>query len=117
LPITVELPKQLGIDPGVVKEQTGAVGDYFASLMAQSFSRDAESAMLLAGLSELKPGGGKAKQREAPAERGRQWMFGLKSKVGPIKHSYLLFTPEDYEKDPNKKWPVILFLHGSGERG
>ncbi len=30
---------------------------------------------------------------------------------------YLLYLPEDYDKDPNKKWPMILFLHGAGERG
>lgn len=30
---------------------------------------------------------------------------------------YLLFLPEDYEKQPGKKWPMILFLHGAGERG
>ncbi|WP_432666657.1 prolyl oligopeptidase family serine peptidase [Wukongibacter baidiensis] len=28
---------------------------------------------------------------------------------------YLLYLPEDYSD--NKKWPLILFLHGMGERG
>ncbi|MBN1384144.1 MAG: discoidin domain-containing protein [Elusimicrobia bacterium] len=31
--------------------------------------------------------------------------------------NYLLFTPENYSKDKDKKWPLILFLHGAGERG
>jgi predicted peptidase len=31
--------------------------------------------------------------------------------------SYLLYLPVDYGKDPQQKWPLILFLHGSGERG
>lgn len=30
-------------------------------------------------------------------------------------HKYGLFVPKDYS--PEKKWPVILFLHGAGERG
>jgi predicted peptidase len=30
---------------------------------------------------------------------------------------YLLYLPPDYNKDAAKKWPLILFLHGSGERG
>jgi predicted peptidase len=30
---------------------------------------------------------------------------------------YLLYLPEDYDRDPGKDWPLILFLHGSGERG
>ena len=29
---------------------------------------------------------------------------------------YLVYLPPDY-KDDNKKWPLVLFLHGSGERG
>ncbi|MBD0259274.1 MAG: prolyl oligopeptidase family serine peptidase [Cytophagales bacterium] len=31
--------------------------------------------------------------------------------------SYLLFLPEDYEADAARQWPLILFLHGAGERG
>jgi predicted peptidase len=34
-----------------------------------------------------------------------------------IKLDYLLYLPEDYGKEQNKKWPLILFLHGAGERG
>ena len=30
-------------------------------------------------------------------------------------HSYAIFVPESYSAD--KKWPVVLFLHGAGERG
>jgi len=30
---------------------------------------------------------------------------------------YLLFLPEDYDKSPQKRWPLILFLHGAGQRG
>lgn len=33
-----------------------------------------------------------------------------------VKLNYLLFLPEGYDKD-DKKWPLILFLHGSGESG
>jgi predicted peptidase len=30
---------------------------------------------------------------------------------------YLLYLPADYNRDPQKKWPLILYLHGSGECG
>jgi len=33
----------------------------------------------------------------------------------PVKMKYLLSLPEGYEKQ--KKWPLVLFLHGAGERG
>ena len=35
----------------------------------------------------------------------------------PAKSSYLLFLPEGYEARGKKQWPLILFLHGAGERG
>lgn len=34
-----------------------------------------------------------------------------------LKINYLLSLPEDYGKNPLRKWPLIVFLHGSGERG
>jgi predicted peptidase len=30
---------------------------------------------------------------------------------------YLLFLPEGYDASSKKHWPLILFLHGAGERG
>jgi predicted peptidase len=32
-----------------------------------------------------------------------------------VQMSYLLYLPKDYEK--RESWPLLLFLHGSGERG
>jgi predicted peptidase len=31
--------------------------------------------------------------------------------------NFLFYLPESYGKNPKKKWPLILFLHGMGERG
>jgi len=33
------------------------------------------------------------------------------------KIDYLLYLPKDYSSKSDRKWPLILFLHGSGERG
>src|SRR5688572_8252365 len=33
------------------------------------------------------------------------------------KLQYLLFTPQGYAEDKRKKWPLMIFLHGAGERG
>lgn len=30
---------------------------------------------------------------------------------------YLLYLPSDYKADAGPKWPLVLFLHGAGERG
>jgi predicted peptidase len=36
-------------------------------------------------------------------------------KTGKIQ--YLLFLPAKYHAQPERRWPLILFLHGAGERG
>lgn len=30
---------------------------------------------------------------------------------------YLLYLPRDYQEDAAQRWPLLLFLHGAGERG
>src|ERR1051326_2897533 len=35
--------------------------------------------------------------------------------IGATKVPYVVYVPRDY--DASRSWPVILFLHGSGERG
>lgn len=34
-----------------------------------------------------------------------------------VRLDYLLFLPQGYGDDPAQEWPMILFLHGMGERG
>ena len=31
--------------------------------------------------------------------------------------NHLVYLPPGYAKDPDKKWPLMIFLHGAGERG
>jgi predicted peptidase len=37
--------------------------------------------------------------------------------VKPVRLRYLLWLPDGYEAEEAKTWPLILFLHGRGERG
>ena len=34
-----------------------------------------------------------------------------------VAYKYLQFLPASYDHDSSKEWPLILFLHGAGERG
>lgn len=34
-----------------------------------------------------------------------------------VGYRYLLSLPEGYDVDTTKKWPLVVFLHGAGERG
>ena len=49
--------------------------------------------------------------QESPGKQ-RECIFEQTARLG-----YLLFLPRGYGTDPEEKWPLILFLHGVGERG
>src|ERR1041385_5886141 len=34
-----------------------------------------------------------------------------------VRCKYLLFVPDGYVQQKKKRWPLILFLHGAGQRG
>ncbi len=34
-----------------------------------------------------------------------------------VAYRYLLYLPKAYASDATRRWPLLLFLHGSGERG
>lgn len=52
---------------------------------------------------------------DAP-EAGKQQPETFEKQV-TVKLDYLAYVPKDYDKDKDKKWPLIVFLHGAGERG
>jgi predicted peptidase len=51
----------------------------------------------------------------AEARRTETGFLDRKVSLAGMEYKYQVFVPEDWTK--NKKWPVILFLHGAGERG
>jgi predicted peptidase len=58
------------------------------------------------------PVGARAQQ---PGEQKAQTF--TKQVVKTYSYKYLLYLPADYGKDTTKRWPLMLFLHGSGESG
>ena len=53
-------------------------------------------------------------QAQSPAQTHEDYTAEVTLKVH---YPYLLSLPEGYAADPQKKWPLIVFLHGAGERG
>jgi predicted peptidase len=49
-----------------------------------------------------------------PAQMAKQFQF---TRTDSFKVNYLLFLPKAYDAKAEKRWPLILFLHGAGERG
>lgn len=55
-----------------------------------------------------------AKMGKAGEQSSQVFSKKIKKKV---ECQYLLYLPADYEKDAKKEWPLMMFLHGAGERG
>lgn len=49
-----------------------------------------------------------------PIQAPREFEF-RKLKQATVR--YLLFLPKGYDQSQDKRWPLMLFLHGAGERG
>jgi len=47
-------------------------------------------------------------------QRKLKFQSRISRKVG---YKYLLRLPQDYKPTDKKRWPLLLFLHGAGERG
>jgi acetyl esterase/lipase len=58
--------------------------------------------------------GTKGHRELPPQETGflNRWI-----QVGTASYRYQVYLPEEWRRDDHKLWPVILFLHGRGERG
>lgn len=48
----------------------------------------------------------------------RQSVCVFQSEVtNTVKFDYLVYRPAGYDRENDTKWPLLLFLHGAGERG
>jgi predicted peptidase len=55
-----------------------------------------------------------ARGEDQPNQTPQKFATDVSKKVST---EYLLFLPKGYEQEQSKKWPLIVFLHGAGERG
>src|SRR6266478_9624967 len=68
-------------------------------------------ALTLSACTATKP---ESSSNPPPVQMARQLKL---KKMQAIELNYLLFLPKGYEAKSEKRWPLILFLHGAGERG
>ncbi|MCH8527326.1 MAG: prolyl oligopeptidase family serine peptidase [Kiritimatiellae bacterium] len=112
----LNLPDELGISPDVLAEQTRETGEFLKHAFRRTY-QDGAMAVFLAGLSEMNAGD-TVTSRNGYWERNTRWWRQLKRTIGDVKpYEYMIHVPAGYEEDENQTWPLILFLHGAGERG
>jgi predicted esterase len=116
LDLHTDLPPQLGIDPQVVKEHQPALAEHLTERFVDGFGAEPDAALLLAALAESKPGEGRFAGMNSIWARDQRWWQPIKRKLGRDKYQYLIDVPEKYDQF-TANIPLILFLHGSGERG
>src|ERR1700757_1389934 len=58
--------------------------------------------------------GTKDSHKYPPQETG---FLNRRIQIGTNWYRYQVYVPEDWHRDERKLWPIILFLHGRGERG
>lgn len=56
-------------------------------------------------------------QKESPRSEEELLRVPFTSTLDGQEKDYFLYLPKGFRDDPNKKWPVMMFLHGNGERG
>lgn len=111
------LPPGLGIAPDVARNQQASIGDCCKWLFADGLGKPGVGAVLLAGLYETSPTAPPAVRRTDVWSRDQNWWYGLKKKQGLVNTRYLTDLPPGYAAEPARRWPLVLFLHGAGERG
>lgn len=112
-----KLPDELGIDAETAGAQSRWMAQQLGQLIGESFTKSPMAAVLFAGLSEMN-GQPAAPLRLSPVARDQQWWYAMKRKLNlPTSYRHVVVKPRGYDEDPAKRWPLLVFLHGSGERG
>src|SRR5688500_8899073 len=72
--------------------------------------------LLIAPLTACASAGSRMPDQQIPASPGMQVQSMDRRVVRDVRGQYQLFLPQGYGSRA-ERWPLILFLHGGGERG
>ena len=117
------LPDGLGVDKRLFADDPGgALGGEFRWFLREQMDKDGLFANLFAGLAEMPEDAASGARPLRPSERvearRRAYIFNLKRAVGENpEYPFLAWTPNDYDKEPERRWPLVVYLHGAGDRG
>jgi acetyl esterase/lipase len=116
--VSAQLPPDTGVDPAVMARQSRQIGEMVKIGFAGEGEVSSHLSILLAGLSETSPDEPPAAVRSSTVARNTKWWFDLRKRIGlEQKYPYLTDFPPGYDKDPNKRWPLIIYLHGGNQNG
>ncbi len=56
-------------------------------------------------------------KKEVPKSEEQLLRISYTSKTDNAERDYFIYLPKGYDQNSDKEWPVLMFLHGDGERG
>ncbi len=118
-----ELPEELGIDRQVSRQQRDVLAKFVQYCIADKtydnnrWHEISNAAIVFAWLYETSPSDPPAIQRTDAWAKNAHWWVGLRKKLGELDTRRIVKLPKDYEKDTKKRWPLLMYLHGSTPRG
>ena len=115
--VTAQLPDAFGLSSDVLAREDWNTRYFFFSLIRYGARQSDASAALVASLHDIEAD--PARWHGFSYRRVNEaWWNGLEKKLGTSQDYQRIVTlPDGYAEKPDQHWPMILFLHGSGQRG
>lgn len=108
-----EMPGEFGLNAASVAQLRDGFDWTSRRLWEKNLASNPNIAILLAAAYEAPADAEPLTFRTNAWRRHLDWWNGLRRKIGDWQqYDYVVHTPKDYGKDPSRRWPVILFLHG-----
>jgi len=115
--VLVTLPAPLGLPADALRREQWNISDFVGRTLDETYNSYSNDAVLIAALADLAVDPVRWHGLSYRVIDG-DWWTGLSAKLGTLRdYPRVVALPEGYDRQPATRWPLILFLHGSGNRG
>lgn len=112
-----QFPADFGLPSGLGQTEAWNFGKYIDDTLGRARTREYSAGAFVAAMADIAADPARLHGFEYWTVDSF-WWDEMDKRLGLQKpYRKLVRLPEGYDKDPAKKWPLIVFLHGSGERG
>jgi predicted esterase len=113
---TVKFPAAFGLPEAAMAKEQWGITEWTAGTLDAAQRKAADWSRLVAGLHDLAADPARL-HGFTVWKIDNDWWSELQKRLGENQdYPHLTHLPDDYDKD-QRLWPLIIFLHGSGERG
>lgn len=105
--------RRFGVELDALLKQDHYQTQGLRDMPVAQFVRAPKAAMLLAGIFES-PDPAHLRYLHEVWVQDRTWWYAVKEARGEVKPDYMLTLPPGYDAARAERWPLVVFLHGSG---